>query len=77
MSKSNEVYVYVDKETPIDLSSFQQNGLWELLTYSAENAADDDGDSKTKIIFKVEYMSITIYVTCLFMYLFIYLFNNK
>ena len=53
MSVKSEVFVYIDKTNPIDVSSFSSNGLWDLLNTSAQNLGQDDDDSKTRISFKV------------------------
>ena len=53
MSVKSEVFVYIDKTNPIDVSSFSSNGLWDLLNTSAQNLGEDDDDSKTRISFKV------------------------
>ena len=53
MSVKSEVFVYIDKTSPIDVSRFSSNGLWDLLNTSAQNLGEDDDDSKTRISFKV------------------------
>ena len=52
MSRSSEIYVYIDRVTPIDLTSYSSNGLWDLIDTSAENL-EGVFDGKTKIRFQV------------------------